>query len=303
MILSTSNTLASMLVLMLAPHRFCRGTLSAHRSCSSAPLHGRAHPRCRRKAWQQRLRKSAFLDIRGIVRGHKPRLFPRSEYHPRSISAEAGSERLPCLPIKWTTGIKYRVFKVPYYRVGHTAVELFPVFPEFPADGCEQEPGKQCNRSAPQAPGITVGFYPENYTSPMRAVLSAVVSQQGVLVTPDPITESLRKRKSKHDIKDWEEVTVMTGELDEVQATAFSELLNPDRRRVVTRQIRNGKDIAEAVYPTEGQRYRMIPILGDGNNCCTFLEDIFPIACHLGIPGTAYDPSAKETAASTPSKE
>eukprot|EP00466_Bigelowiella_natans_P002788 jgi/Bigna1/70236/fgenesh1_pg.11_\ len=174
-----------------------------------------------------------------------------------------------------------------------------------------------------------------------RAVLSAVVSQQGVLVTPDPITESLRKRKSKRrmlvnleimismiephsmidnplekkydpihymvvnadDIKDWEEVTVMTGELDEVQATAISELLNPDRRRVVTRQIRNGKDIAEAVYPTEGQRYRMIPILGDGNNCCTFLEDIFPIACHLGIPGTAYDPSAKETAASTPSKE
>eukprot|EP00465_Bigelowiella_longifila_P013484 CAMPEP_0185277804 /NCGR_PEP_ID=MMETSP1359-20130426/59490_1 /TAXON_ID=552665 /ORGANISM="Bigelowiella longifila, Strain CCMP242" /LENGTH=296 /DNA_ID=CAMNT_0027872053 /DNA_START=29 /DNA_END=919 /DNA_ORIENTATION=+ len=296
-----------MIVLMLVPHHFCRG-MSAHGRCSSATLCSRgAHPgrRSGRNAWQQQLWRSSFLNPRGILRGsyfkscHEPLLFPRSERYPRSSSTEAGSEYLPYLPAKWRTGTKYRIFKVPYYRVGHTAVELFPTSLDYPADNCEEGQGRQ----AAQAPGITVGFYPENYTSPMRAVLSAVVSQQGVLVTPDPITESFRRRKSKQGMKDWEEITVISGELDEAQATAISELLNLDHRRIVTRQNRKGTDIIDSVFPTERQRYRMIPILGDGNNCCTFLEEIFPIACHLGIPGTAYDPSINITSARTPSKK
>uniref|UniRef100_A0A7S2XH35 Uncharacterized protein n=1 Tax=Lotharella oceanica TaxID=641309 RepID=A0A7S2XH35_9EUKA len=151
---------------------------------------------------------------------------------------------------------------------------------------------------------VTCGFYPANYTSIAEALLSTAIPRPGVIISPDPVTARVRRRSDKaaavggvatppdDDAPSEREVEVISGRLNERQASVLSEIMRDDAKKVVIR--RNGETV-EDVYPLDRANhdtttyYCMIPIFGqDGENCCTFLMKYFNISCYLGIPGTAY---------------
>mmetsp|Transcript_8633 Transcript_8633/g.21242 ORF Transcript_8633/g.21242 Transcript_8633/m.21242 type:complete len:147 (+) Transcript_8633:1775-2215(+) len=137
--------------------------------------------------------------------------------------------------------------------------------------------------SRPPQRSVTIGFYPQDYTSLRGTILSNFNPLSGLLITPDPITESFRRRARRQGAESSER-TIISGRLDSGQSQCLRDLIRLDEMKVVTR--REGETV-EAIFPVT-RRYKMVPFFGEGDNCCTFLEDIFPIASLLGIPYTAY---------------
>eukprot|EP00472_Partenskyella_glossopodia_P012294 CAMPEP_0197526544 /NCGR_PEP_ID=MMETSP1318-20131121/18107_1 /TAXON_ID=552666 /ORGANISM="Partenskyella glossopodia, Strain RCC365" /LENGTH=215 /DNA_ID=CAMNT_0043080735 /DNA_START=55 /DNA_END=703 /DNA_ORIENTATION=- len=161
----------------------------------------------------------------------------------------------------WKAGDDYKVIKMPYmFGAGHTALEL-----KKKGGGASEE-------------WKSVGFYPQNYTSIMAAISSTLLPFNGVLVSPDPITES-RRRSGKVS-----EEVVVKGTLTDFQASILSELMEDSTKKTMSR--RDGK-VVEDIYPID-LKYRMVPFIGEGENCGTFLSLYFNVSCLLGIPGTAY---------------
>jgi len=116
------------------------------------------------------------------------------------------------------------------------------------------------------------------------AMLSSVMAMPGVLVSPDPVTA--RARGFSQGSGGSPEVEVVSGRLDDVQARAFSVMMREASRRIVARRENS---IVENVFSLDNSlKYRMVPFLGEGDNCCTFLGRYFPVGCVAGIPATAY---------------